>query len=115
VRDLRKGWGIYRRQEHGHTPGFTYDSRPATRGVQSAHMNPYGSVSPDGGQEGASLCEIGELRERNEEDNMAKTKGSKHSTDEGPLSAEELPKMEAYWRACLYLCVGMIFLRHNPH
>ena len=45
---------------------------------------------------------------------MAKWKESKRSTGEGPLSAEELRKMDAYWRACLYLCVGMIFLRHNP-
>jgi xylulose-5-phosphate/fructose-6-phosphate phosphoketolase len=33
---------------------------------------------------------------------------------EGPLSAEELSKMDAYWRATLYLCVGMIYLRSNP-
>ena len=33
---------------------------------------------------------------------------------EGPLSAEELRKTDAYWRATLYLCVGMIYLRHNP-
>ena len=33
---------------------------------------------------------------------------------EGPLSAEELRKMDAYWRATLYLCVGMIYLRDNP-
>ncbi|MGA2401005.1 MAG: phosphoketolase family protein [Syntrophobacteraceae bacterium] len=33
---------------------------------------------------------------------------------EGPLSAEELRKIDAYWHATLYLCVGMIFLRDNP-
>jgi xylulose-5-phosphate/fructose-6-phosphate phosphoketolase len=33
---------------------------------------------------------------------------------ERPLSAEELMKIDAYWRASLYLCVGMIFLRDNP-
>jgi xylulose-5-phosphate/fructose-6-phosphate phosphoketolase len=32
----------------------------------------------------------------------------------GPLSAEELRKMNAYWRAALYLCVGMIYLKDNP-
>jgi len=32
----------------------------------------------------------------------------------GPLSAEELRKISAYWRATLYLCVGMIFLQDNP-
>ena len=33
---------------------------------------------------------------------------------EGPLDAEELRKIDAYWRASLYLCVGMIFLQENP-
>ena len=31
-----------------------------------------------------------------------------------PLSAEELRKMQAYWQACNYLSVGMIYLRGNP-
>jgi xylulose-5-phosphate/fructose-6-phosphate phosphoketolase len=31
-----------------------------------------------------------------------------------PLSPEELRKMDAYWRACNYLCVGMLYLRENP-
>src|ERR1700735_522386 len=31
-----------------------------------------------------------------------------------PPSAEELRKMDAYWRACNYLCAGMIYLRDNP-
>jgi xylulose-5-phosphate/fructose-6-phosphate phosphoketolase len=31
-----------------------------------------------------------------------------------PLDAEELRKTDAYWRASLYLCVGMIFLLENP-
>jgi xylulose-5-phosphate/fructose-6-phosphate phosphoketolase len=35
-------------------------------------------------------------------------------TGEGPLSADELRKIDAYWRAALYLCVGMIYLRNNP-
>ncbi|MGI4831360.1 MAG: phosphoketolase family protein [Janthinobacterium lividum] len=30
------------------------------------------------------------------------------------LSPEELRKMNAYWRACNYLAVGMIYLRANP-
>jgi xylulose-5-phosphate/fructose-6-phosphate phosphoketolase len=30
------------------------------------------------------------------------------------LSAEELRKIDAYWRASLYLCVGMIYLQDNP-
>lgn len=31
-----------------------------------------------------------------------------------PLSSDELRKMDAYWRACNYLCGGMIYLRGNP-
>lgn len=31
-----------------------------------------------------------------------------------PLSAQELQRMDAYWRACNYLCAGMIYLRDNP-
>lgn len=30
------------------------------------------------------------------------------------LSPEELRKIDAYWRACNYLCAGMIYLRANP-
>jgi xylulose-5-phosphate/fructose-6-phosphate phosphoketolase len=38
---------------------------------------------------------------------------AKFSADE-PLSADELRKVDAYWRACNYLCVGMLYLRANP-
>src|SRR5712675_372727 len=31
-----------------------------------------------------------------------------------PLSSDELRKMEAYWQACNYLSLGMIYLRANP-
>ena len=31
-----------------------------------------------------------------------------------PLEADELRKMDAYWRACNYLCAGMLYLRDNP-
>jgi xylulose-5-phosphate/fructose-6-phosphate phosphoketolase len=30
------------------------------------------------------------------------------------LTAEELRKIDAYWRACNYLCVGMLYLLDNP-
>jgi len=41
--------------------------------------------------------------------------GKARATVEGsPLSAEELRKMHAFWRACNYLAVGMIYLRDNP-
>lgn len=31
-----------------------------------------------------------------------------------PLSADELSKMDAYWRAANYLSVGQIYLYDNP-
>ena len=41
--------------------------------------------------------------------------GPARSTIQGlPLSQEELRKTEAYWRACKYLALGMIYLQHNP-
>ena len=30
------------------------------------------------------------------------------------LTADELRRMDAYWRACNYLCVGMLYLQANP-
>ncbi len=35
-------------------------------------------------------------------------------TRPNPLSADELTSIDAYWRACNYLAVGMIYLRDNP-
>jgi xylulose-5-phosphate/fructose-6-phosphate phosphoketolase len=41
--------------------------------------------------------------------------GPARSTISGkPLSADELRKMHAYWRACIYLILGMIYLEDNP-
>ncbi|AKG23834.1 phosphoketolase family protein [Calothrix sp. 336/3] len=41
--------------------------------------------------------------------------GIARATIEGtPLNSEELRKIHAYWRACNYLAVGMIYLRDNP-
>src|ERR1700738_323784 len=39
-----------------------------------------------------------------------------HSVEEmqEPISSDELKAIDAYWRACNYLCVGMIYLRDNP-
>ena len=33
---------------------------------------------------------------------------------ENPLTDKELERMNAYWRACNYLSVGMIYLKENP-
>jgi xylulose-5-phosphate/fructose-6-phosphate phosphoketolase len=41
--------------------------------------------------------------------------GPARSTVSGsPLAAEELQQIDAFWRACNYLSLGMIFLRDNP-
>jgi len=41
--------------------------------------------------------------------------GPARSTISGkPLSADELRKIDAYWRACNYLTLGMIYLQDNP-
>ena len=45
---------------------------------------------------------------------MAKARAAKPNSTEGPLGADELGRIDAYWRASLYLSVGMIFLRDNP-
>ena len=39
---------------------------------------------------------------------------SQVNVSEYPLSAEELRLTDAYWRACNYLCAGMLYLRDNP-
>lgn len=41
--------------------------------------------------------------------------GRTRSTIDGaPLGTDELRKTDAYWRACKYLGLGMIYLQHNP-
>jgi xylulose-5-phosphate/fructose-6-phosphate phosphoketolase len=39
---------------------------------------------------------------------------SKEAASKGPLSPEQLAKMNAYWRAANYLSVGQIYLKDNP-
>ena len=36
------------------------------------------------------------------------------ATPEGPLSAEDLARVDAWWRAANYLSVGQIYLMDNP-
>lgn len=41
--------------------------------------------------------------------------GPARSTIQGsPLESDEIRKLDAYFRASLYLCLGMIYLRKNP-
>src|SRR6516162_4810004 len=48
------------------------------------------------------------------DDMNARTKDAVHPTAGDRLSAEELRKIHAYWRASNYLAVGMIYLQDNP-
>ena len=45
---------------------------------------------------------------------MATVSDAKPTTSKDRLTADELRKMDAFWRACNYLAVGMIYLRANP-
>src|SRR6516225_7366039 len=44
----------------------------------------------------------------------ARTADAVHPDTGDKLSSEELRKINAYWRACNYLAVGMTYLRDNP-
>jgi xylulose-5-phosphate/fructose-6-phosphate phosphoketolase len=53
--------------------------------------------------------------ERIHYDTMLSAYGKVRSTVEGsPLDPDELNKIDAYWRASLYLCLGMLYLKANP-
>jgi xylulose-5-phosphate/fructose-6-phosphate phosphoketolase len=39
---------------------------------------------------------------------------TRSSIQEAPLSPEALGKIDAYWRASIYLCLGMLYLKDNP-
>ncbi len=45
---------------------------------------------------------------------MVQTLSSPENPLNNSLNLEELKKIDAYWRACNYLAVGMIYLRDNP-
>ncbi|MGL5076920.1 MAG: phosphoketolase, partial [Waterburya sp.] len=45
---------------------------------------------------------------------MVTTQINKNPASESVLTPEELRKIHAYWRACNYLAIGMIYLRDNP-
>ncbi len=45
---------------------------------------------------------------------MITTRITKNPASESVLTPEELRKIHAYWRACNYLAIGMIYLRDNP-
>jgi xylulose-5-phosphate/fructose-6-phosphate phosphoketolase len=39
---------------------------------------------------------------------------TQHADSHSILTADELRKIDAYWRACNYMCAGMIYLHDNP-
>ena len=48
-------------------------------------------------------------------ENAISAYGIARSTVQGaPLSSEELREIDEYWRASLYLCLGMLYLQDNP-
>src|ERR1041384_5459120 len=47
-------------------------------------------------------------------DKKVKPGDGSYTAPQGWLTADELRKMHAYWRACNYLAAGMIYLRDNP-
>ena len=48
------------------------------------------------------------------QDDRTTTLNGDEKQQSGALGAEELRRMNAYWRACNYLSAGMIYLRANP-
>jgi xylulose-5-phosphate/fructose-6-phosphate phosphoketolase len=52
---------------------------------------------------------------KNGENGAISAYGTARSTIKGtPLSPGELDKINAYWQASLYLCLGMLYLKDNP-
>ena len=48
-------------------------------------------------------------------ENAISAYGTARSTVQGaPLSSQELREIDEYWRASLYLCLGMLYLQDNP-
>ncbi|MGH9248838.1 MAG: hypothetical protein ACRD0W_04870, partial [Acidimicrobiales bacterium] len=45
---------------------------------------------------------------------MTETATATTATPEGPLSAQDLARVDAWWRAANYLSVGQIYLMDNP-
>ena len=56
-----------------------------------------------------------EEKEPSTTSNSLSAYGKARATIQGsPLSSEELRKTDAFWRACKYLALGMIYLKENP-
>src|SRR5215813_2048891 len=66
----------------------------------------FGSQERDGRSHGGRMSTVAQVPER------IKTRESAATVR--PLSERELDRMNAFWRACNYLSVGMIYLKENP-
>jgi xylulose-5-phosphate/fructose-6-phosphate phosphoketolase len=61
------------------------------------------------------MATLTKLSEPGRQDEKISAYGAARSTIKGtPLSSDELRKIDAYWRASLYLCLGMLYLKQNP-
>src|SRR6516225_8302491 len=61
------------------------------------------------------MATLTKLSEPGRQDEKISAYGAARSTIKGtPLSPDELRKIDAYWRASLYLSLGMLYLKENP-
>jgi xylulose-5-phosphate/fructose-6-phosphate phosphoketolase len=61
------------------------------------------------------MSTLGRKSETIRDDETISAYGTARSTVKGaPLNFDELRKIDAYWRASLYLCLGMLYLKENP-
>jgi xylulose-5-phosphate/fructose-6-phosphate phosphoketolase len=61
------------------------------------------------------MATLTKLSEPGHQDEKISAYGAARSTIKGtPLSSDELRKIDAYWRASLYLSLGMLYLKENP-
>ena len=60
------------------------------------------------------MATLSSTNKASQTDSSLSAYGTARSTVQGkPLDAEELRKIDAYWRASLYLCLGMLYLTHQ--
>ncbi|NRD64994.1 phosphoketolase family protein [Corallococcus exiguus] len=64
--------------------------------------------------EGTEASEYGSPLSAREHGQGPSAPGREQTRGGGPLTAREVELMNAYWRACNYLAVGMIYLQDNP-
>ncbi|GMU00975.1 phosphoketolase family protein [Corallococcus caeni] len=64
--------------------------------------------------EGTEASEYGRPLSAREHGQGPSAPGRERTRGGGPLTAREVELMNAYWRACNYLAVGMIYLQDNP-